>query len=143
MKKLIILIALTMSALSFADTSVPASSDELSILSRINNITRTYSATSELEAKVVEVLYGDGYNASRMILVLDNGYEGAKVFELGIMMVSVRRITFVAKDKIVINYVQDDFKGEEMNPYQVNRSVTIQVVRTAEGSIANEIKILE
>lgn len=146
MKNIIISIfALISLSSAFAADKIEASNaSELSVLDLVLDVHRTYSKTSELEAKVVEVLAGDGMNATRMILILNTGYHDTKLFELGDMMVAVKRITFLAKDVVVINYIQDSFdNAEDMNPIQINKSVTIQVLRNADGTLANEIKILK
>lgn len=144
MKTLALLFTLMISAVSFADTTIEASKGELEILDLIVDVHRTYSQTSELDAKVFELLGGDGMNPTRMILVLNTGYHDSKVFELGEMMWKVTRVVFLAKDVIVINYIQDTFETlEDMEPFQVKKSVTIQVLRNADGTLANEIKILK
>ena len=144
MKSLILALTLAFSATVFAGSSVEASKgSELQVLDLVVGVHQTYSQTSELEAKVVEVLAGDGMNAVRMVLVLRTGYETAKIYELQDMMASVRRITFLAKDVVVINYIQDSFdNADDMNPIQVNKSVTIKVLRNADGSLADKIEIL-
>ena len=144
MKSLILALTLAFSATVFAGSSAEASKgSELQVLDLVVGVHQTYSQTSELEAKVVEVLAGDGMNAVRMVLVLRTGYETAKIYELQDMMASVRRITFLAKDVVVINYIQDSFdNADDMNPIQVNKSVTIKVLRNADGSLADKIEIL-
>lgn len=144
MKALIISALLAFSAVSFADTTIDASNEDsqVSILQLVVGVKQTYSETSGLDAKVIELLAGDGMNATRMALVLNTGYGDAKVFELGEMMVEVKRITFLAKDLIVINYTQDSFDAEE-NQIVVNKSITIQVVRNSDNTLADSIKILE
>lgn len=137
-------IALMVSAATFANETIEASKGELQVLDLVVGVHQTYSATSELQAKVVELLGGDGMNPTRMVLVLNTGYHDSKVFELQEMMLSVRRITFLAKDVIVVNYVQDSFdNADDMNPIQVNRSVTIKVLRNADGTLADNIEIVK
>lgn len=144
MKSLIMAIALMVSAATFANETIEASKGELQVLDLVVGVHQTYSATSELQAKVVELLGGDGMNPTRMVLVLNTGYHDSKVFELQEMMLSVRRITFLAKDVIVVNYVQDSFdNADDMNPIQVNRSVTIKVLRNADGTLADNIEIVK
>lgn len=144
MKSFILAIALTFSAVSFANDSIEASNaSELKILDLVIGVQQTYSVTSELQAKVVEILAGDGMNATRMILVLNTGYQDSKVFELDEMMYEVKRIVFLAKDVIVINYIQDSFDdAEAMNPIQVKKSITIKVLRNADGTLADKIEIV-
>lgn len=144
MKALILAALMSLSAVSFADTTIESANNdsELSILSLVVGVKQTYSVTSGLDAKVIELLAGDGMNATRMALVLNTGYGDMKVFELGEMMVSAKRITFLAKDLIVINYTQDSFDAEE-NQVVVNKSVTIQVLRNADNTLADSIKIIE
>lgn len=145
MKTFILALALALASVtSFAETKIEASTGEMQVLDLVVGIQQTYSQTSELQAKVVELLAGDGMNPTRMVLILNTGYNDSKIFELQEMMYSVKRITFLAKDVIVINYVQDNFDNmEEMNPIQVNKSITIQVLRNADGTLANEIKIIK
>ncbi len=144
MKALIIAALLSLSAVSFADTTIEAhpQDSDLSILDLVVGVKQTYSVTSELQAKVVELLAGDGMNATRMVLTLNTGYNDSKVFELGEMMVEVKRIVFLAKDVIVINFTQDSFDAND-NQILVNRSITIQVQRNADGTLADSIKVLE
>ena len=127
-----------------ADTTIEAhkQDSELAILDLVVGVKQTYSVTSELQAKVIELLAGDGMNPTRMVLTLNTGYHDSKVFELGEMMYEVKRIVFLAKDLIVINFTQDSFDAND-NQIQVNRSITIQVQRNTDGTLADSIKILE
>lgn len=138
--------ALSLSFSAFANSTVTAEANnsELQILDLVVGVTQTYSKTSELSAKVVEILGGDGMNPTRMVLVLSTGYEDTKIFNLDPMFYSVTRIVFLAKDVVVINYLQDSFDNDtDMNSIQVKKSITIQVLRNADGTLANEVKILE
>lgn len=145
MKSFILAIALAFSAATFANDSIEASKgSDLQILDLVVGIHQTYSVTSELQAKVVEILGGDGMNPTRMILVLNTGYNDTKIFELDAMMYSVTRITFLAKDVIVVNYIQDSFDNvDDMNAIQVKKSVTIKVLRNADGTLADKIEIVK
>ena len=144
MKKILFVLILSLSSISFAATKIEASQGELQVLELVLDVHSTYSKTSELEAKVIELLAGDGMNGTRMVLILNTGYHDTKAFELQEMMVAVKRITFLAKDVIVINYIQDTFdNADDMNPIQINRSVTLQVLRNSDGTLANEIKVLK
>lgn len=149
MKSLILLFAVCLSTSLYAANAtsiISAENDksELQILDLVVGIKRTYSQTSQLDAKVVEVLGGDGMNPTRMVLILNTGHQDTKIYGLGIMMYEVRRIVFLDKDVVVINYTQDSFKDDEaMTPIQVNKSITIQVLRNADGTLANTIKVLE
>ncbi|NOT78158.1 MAG: hypothetical protein HOP07_04050 [Bacteriovoracaceae bacterium] len=146
MKSFIMFLALTLSFSTFANTTVTAeeNNSELQILDLVVGVTQTYSKTSELNAKVVEILGGDGMNPTRMVLVLSTGYEDTKIFNLDPMFYSVTRIVFLAKDVVVINYLQDSFDNDvDMNTIQVKKSITIQVLRNADGTLANEVKILK
>lgn len=139
-------LALTLSFSTFANTTVTAeeNNSELQILDLVVGVTQTYSKTSELNAKVVEILGGDGMNPTRMVLVLSTGYHDTKIFNLDPMFYSVTRIVFLAKDVVVINYLQDSFDNDvDMNTIQVKKSITIQVLRNADGTLANEVKILK
>lgn len=142
MKSLIMALALALSSMAYAGSEIESSKGELEILSLVVGVKQTYSKTSELEAKVVEILAGDGMNASRMVLVLNTGYHDVKVFELSEMMVEVKRVTFLAKDLIVINYTQDSFDENE-NQVVLKKSVTIKVNRNADNTLADSITIVE
>lgn len=144
MKSLImaLALALALSSMAYAGSEIESSKGELEILSLVVGVKQTYSKTSELEAKVVEILAGDGMNASRMVLVLNTGYHDIKVFELSEMMVEVTRVTFLAKDLIVINYTQDSFDENE-NQIVLKKSVTIKVNRNADNTLADSITIVE
>jgi hypothetical protein len=146
MKTLILALALTLSTGAFASATVEANKTEsaLQILDLVVGVKTTYSETSKLEAKVVELLAGDGVNALNLALVLSSGRgETPRVFSLSPMTSGATRITFLAKDLIVINYTQDSFKGEDATPIVVKESLTIKVLRNADGSLAGKIEILE
>lgn len=142
MKKLIVLLSLAMLSFgSFASSEIKAESSDssLKILELVVGIKSTYSKSSELDAKVVELLGGDGMNPTRMVLVLNSGYD-SKTFELGEMMYQVDRITFSDIDTIVINYTQDSFDNmDDMNQVQVKRSMEIKVVRDSKGQLLDKI----
>lgn len=144
MKTLIVLLStLTLSISALASQSKVSSSNEESfqMLDMVVGITQTYSQTSELQAKVVELLGGDGMNPTRMVLTLNTGYsEKAKVFFLDyVMMYKVTRVTFLAKDVIVINYLQDSFEGEDLKQVQIKKSLKVTVQRDAKGQLTDEI----
>lgn len=143
MKKLIVLLSvLTLSISAFASSKVTASTDSsMDILDLVVDVHQTYSATSGLNAKVVELLGGDGTNPTRMALVLNSGIgEKAKVYFLDyIMMYKATRITFLAKDVIVVNYLQDSFEGEDLTVVQIKKSLKITVQRDAKGQLTDEI----
>ncbi len=148
MKKLIVLLSLTLLSFgSFAATEIKAESNDssLKVLELVVGIKSTYSKSSELDAKVVELLGGDGMNPTRMVLVLNSGYD-SKTFELGEMMYQVDRITFSDIDTIVINYTQDTFGDlgnmDDLDDYeqiQVKRSMEIKVVRDSKGQLSDKI----
>lgn len=148
MKKLIVLLSLAMLSFgSFAATEISAvaSDSSLKILELVVGIKSTYSKSSALDAKVVELLGGDGMNPTRMVLVLNSGYD-SKTFELGEMMYQVDRITFSDIDTIVINYTQDTFGDlgnmDDLDDYeqiQVKRSMEIKVVRDSKGQLSDKI----
>lgn len=146
MKK--ILAALLFSLLTFSAFSaetIPASKeDTLRVLDLVVGVKQTYSRASELEAKVVELLAGDGMNPTRMVLVLGTGnpMEENRIFELGEMMYEVTRITFTDVDQILINYTQDNF-DQDGNTIQVKKAMKIQVLRNAKRELSGEIKILD
>ncbi|MBC7711754.1 MAG: hypothetical protein H7177_00345 [Rhizobacter sp.] len=142
MKALIIFALLAVSTVTFAQETIKAEKEDSrsTILDLVVGVKQTYSQTSGLEAKVVELLAGDGMNAERMVLVLNTGYGDTKIFELSTMMVEVTRITFLDKDLIVINYTQDDF-DQAGDSIQVNRSITIKVGRNADNTLSDTITV--
>lgn len=146
MKTLITLLSvltLSISAMAASEKSkVSASKEEaFQTLDLVVGVKQTYSQTSGLQAKVIELLGGDGMNPTRMVLALNTGYtESAKIYFLdSIMMYQVTRITFLAKDVIVINYQQDSFEGEDLKQVQIKKSLKITVQRDAKGELTDEI----
>lgn len=130
---------------AFSAHTIPATKDEnIRILDLVVGVKQTYSRASELEAKVVEILAGDGMNPTRMVLVLGTGdpMEENRIFELGEMMYEVTRITFTDIDEVLINYTQDNF-DEEGNTILVKKSMKIKVLRKADRTLTGEIKILD
>jgi hypothetical protein len=145
MKKLIASLFVTMLMTSaFASEVVTSTTDEnLKVLDQVLGLKQTYSKTSQLEAKVIELLGGDGMNPTRMVLILSTGtYDESKTFELGTMVNEVTRITFLDKDLIVINYSQDSFDAND-EVVVVKRSMKISVLRNEAGELTGEIKILD
>lgn len=142
MKSLIIAALLSLSLASFAGTTVEADREgsELSVLSLVLGVKQTYSVTAGLEAKVVELLAGDGMNPTRMVLVLRDG-DDVKVFALQNMISEVRRITFLAKDVVVINYSQDSF-DQAGNNIVVLDSIKIKIKKNADNTLANTVEVL-
>ena len=143
MKALIFLLSLMFCVSSFAAETIEAElpDSQFQILDLFFVVKKTYSQTSELNAKVIELLGGDGMNPTRMVLVLSTGYHDTKMFTLGEMMYEVTRIVFLAKDVVVINYTQDSF-DENDNQIQLKKSVTIKVLRNADNTLADKIEIL-
>lgn len=147
MKKIILALMffLSINSSSFATEIIQANKDEnIRILDLVVGLQSTYSQTSQLEAKVFELLAGDGLNPVRLALVLGTGdpYQEKRIFELNERVYSVRRITFAAKDLIVINFTQDTFDANE-EVIQINRSLKILVLRNEVGELTGEIKILD
>ncbi len=144
MKKLMLACSvLLMSMQSLAAEKIDASNDEsLQILDSVVQVHRTYSQTSGYEAKLFELLGGDGMNPTRMVLLLNTGMggESSQVFQLGEMMYAVTRITFLAKDVIVVNYTQDSFADSEaLVPIQVKKSMKITVQKDGKGQLTGSI----
>ncbi len=139
------LVLLLMSSTVLAQESqVKASNEErVMALSLVEKVTSVYSNAAGVRAKVIESLGGDGLNASRMTLVLENGRpESMPVFELGIMMVEVRRVTFLSLNEVVINYSQDNLDPEDDSKFVLtNRSITVKFKIESDGSIASKIDI--
>lgn len=147
MKKVILAIAIALTALqSFATDRVQKSNEtSLEILDLVVDVHSTYSEASNLQAKVIELLGGDGMNPTRMALVLSTGYgEAPQVYMLDTMLYSVTRVTFLAIDTIVVNYLQDSFDNiEDMNPIQVKKSLQIKVLRNSNGELTGAIDLTE
>lgn len=142
MKALILASLFFFSVASFADTiEANKQNSELFILDLVVGFKHTYSETAELEAKAIELLVGDGMNATRMVLILNTGYHDTKIFELGVMMVEVRRIIFLAKDVIIVNYTQETF-DENDNQIFLDKALTIKVKRNADNTLADVIEVL-
>ncbi len=154
MKKLFItLIALSMSVSALAGhgesekrTVSAETTSGYQLLDLVVGIKSTYSKTSQLEAKVIELLGGDGMNPTRMALSVNTGIHGdSKVFMLdSIMMSEVTRITFLAKDVIVINFNYDtfDFSKDDAGTQIVAKgSVKITVKRNGIGEISDKIEV--
>lgn len=140
MKKIIIALALVLTSFaSMADViKAEASDSQLQILDLVVGVTQTYSQASGVEAKVVELLAGDGLNPTRMVLIVSEGLgEGSKVFELGEMMYKVNRITFSDIDTIVINFSQDSI-NEDGTSKEIKRSIEVKLKRDANGTLTSE-----
>jgi hypothetical protein len=144
MKKIIIGLLFSLLSLSvFASEIVVSNKDEnLSVLDLVISVKSTYSQSSELQAKVVELIAGDGMNPTRMVLIFSTGNPDAenKIFELPTMMYEVKRITFSNIDELVINFTQDTFDQND-NTITIDRSIKINVFRDNEGELTNEIKV--
>jgi hypothetical protein len=54
-------------------------------------------------------------------------------------MYKVTRVTFLAKDVIVINYLQDSFEGEDLKQIQIKKSLKVTVQRDSQGQLTDEI----
>lgn len=146
MKALILVALLSISTMAFANTTIPAATDAagMNVLGLVIGLHQSYSVDAELDLKVIELLAGDGMNATRMVVVLNDGLYGTKIFELGEMMVEVKSAEFKTKDTLVINYTQDSFdNADDMNPITVNKTMTIQIKRNPDNTIADEITVLE
>lgn len=146
MKKFILAFLFSISlSCSLASEVIQSSNNEnIRILDLVVGLQSTYSQTSQLDAKVFELLAGDGLNPVRLALVLGSGdpHQENRIFELNERVYSVKRITFAAKDLIVINFTQDTFDSND-EVIQVNRSLKILVLRNETGELTGEIKILD
>ncbi len=149
MKKLFIaLMALTMSVTALAGEKQTVSAETTSgyqLLDLVVGIKSTYSKTSELEAKAIELLGGDGMNPTRMALALNTGIHGdSKVYMLDtVMMSEVTRITFLAKDVIVVNFNYDtfDFSSGDEKQIVAKGSLKITVKRAASGELTDAVEV--
>jgi hypothetical protein len=125
---------------------VPAeTSESLQILNSVSDVHAAYSASAGVYAKVISLLEGDGTNPMRMAISLNTGEgEGSsKVYILDyIMMSSVRRIAFLTRDSIVVNYDQDSFdNSDDLNPIIIKKSVLITLQRDKNGKLTNEVLV--
>lgn len=120
---------------------------ELQVLDLVVGIHQTYSKSSGLEAKAIELLGGDGMNPTRIVLVLrdSNVYtQGAQMYELQTMLYKVTRITFLDIDTIVINYIQDSFdNADDMNQIQIKKSMKIKALRNADKTLSGEVVVTD
>lgn len=135
-----------MTSTVFADTfQVGSTSEEgYTQFSEITQMLTAFSKSAGVEAKVFELIGADGINPHRLILSLENGrpYLGKPVFEIEEKIVSLRRVTFLTKNQIVINYSQQDIDPkDDSNFITVNRSMTVTFSIAADGSIAPIINI--
>lgn len=144
MKSLMLFILMSFSAVSFANTTVQAEGADSSsiILEVVQGIHQKYSPSAELEAKVVELLVGDGMNATRMVLVLKNGYGDSKVFELGEMIEEVQAVRFTSNNLVTIYYKQTTFNGND-EAVIVERNLTVKVAKNADGSLSDSLTVLK
>lgn len=147
-KTLAILSMMAFTSMAFAEvksSDIKATDDKnLSVLDLVVGVNQTYSKSAGVDAKVLELLGGDGLNPTRMILILSNGRPdlGSRIFELGEMMLQVKRITFLSKNEIVINYTQHDIDPKDDSDFIiVNRSLTIEFSIEKDESISKTIKI--
>lgn len=143
MKSFLTAILLLSSLTAFSAEKIESNpSSEYQLLDLVLDVHHKYSETSGLMAKVVELLAGDGVNATRMVLILNEGYgEAAKAFELPTMLSSVRRVTFLAKDVVVINYTQDSYEeqGDDFVFVPVRKSMKITLQRDAKGKLLDHV----
>lgn len=144
MKKLFISILLSvMATTSFAGEILRSSTDKnLNVLDRVISVKDTFSKTSALEAKMIELLSSEGMNPTRVVLILGTGnpMEENRIFELEMPVLAASKITFVKKDLLVINYTQDSFNDDGQNII-VKRSIRIKVLRNEAGSLSGKISI--
>lgn len=150
MKNLIALVLLTFFSLTtFAQEKVSKleENNEFQILDLVLGIHQTYSKSSGLEAKAIELLGGDGMNPTRIVLVLRDSndyFSGAHMYELGTMLYKVTRITFLDIDTIVINYLQDSFDNvDDTKQIQVKKSMVIKALRGVDKRLTGEITVNE
>lgn len=150
MKNLIALVLLTFFSLTtFAQEKVSKleENNEFQILDLVLGIHQTYSKSSGLEAKAIELLGGDGMNPTRIVLVLRDSndyFSGAHMYELGTMLYKVTRITFLDVDTIVINYLQDSFDNvDDTKQIQVKKSMVIKALRGVDKRLTGEITVNE
>lgn len=117
---------------------------DVRILDLVEAVHKTYSHSSEVEAKLFELLVGDGMNPSRMVLVLNNGYGESRIFDLEILMSTVKKIHFLNTDVLVIHYIQDEFDNmEDMKIVKRNRTITLEIIRNEDGALSNLLRIIK
>jgi hypothetical protein len=129
MKNLVLVLISCLGLQVQAKTIKETANDSLIAASMVERVIRAYSKSSSLDVKVVELLGGDGMNPTRMLLVLD----GAYVYDLGIVMLEVRRVVVSGIDEITINYSQDSI-DENDNNIVVKKSMKLKVTRDSRGN---------
>lgn len=123
-----------------------------SILHLVTSAMSTGSYTSNLTVNLLSKVGGDGMNPTRIVLSLNSTVQtstgkepGVFIYELDTMLKKVERVTFNAKDSIVINYIQETFVDAEdaQTVKDVKKSLIIKVLRNSKGDLINQIDIQE
>lgn len=144
MKKFVLGLVLVLASLSsFAGNIEAEKSESFDILTRVMAVHDTSSQASGLDAKVVELLAGDGMNPARIAVVFDGGFENSKVFVLDTMLLSVSRITFSAIDTVTINYLQETYDDVSDLPIKVKKSLQIKVKRNENSELADSAEVID
>ncbi len=127
MKSLILFALLTISSVSFAQSSFIDADESLNAISLVETQYKASSVESGLEASVVKLTDG------RMTLFVLSTSRDGYVFLLKEVVTSVASVEFAAKDIIVIKYVQGG----------VVKSLTLQALRFQNGTLSDSLKILK
>lgn len=142
MKSLILFALLTISSLSFAQSSFIDAREDFAVLGLVVTPLSTYSEANSLQASVVPLLTGDGMNAITMALVVSDGMGSSYVFELNERVYEVTRVTFSGVDTITVTYVQNSLDAAG-NVVKVKGSVTVQALRFKNGTLSDSLKIIK
>lgn len=142
MKSLILFALLTISSLSFAQSSFIDAREDLAVLGLVVTPHSDYSEANRLQASVVPLLTGDGMNAITMALVVSDGMGSSYVFELNERVYNVTSVNFTGVDIITVDYVQNSLDAAG-NAVKVKGSVTVQALRYKNGTLSDSLKIIK
>lgn len=126
MKSLILFALLTISSLSFAQSSFIDAREDLGAISLVESTLPT-TKNADLEAKVVKLVN------NRMVLVVGAKSADGYVFLLNDSVTAITNVSFTAKDVIVVNYVDGS----------ASKSLTVQALRYSDGALSDSLKILK
>lgn len=127
MKSLILFALLTISSVSFAQSSFIDADESLNAISLVETQYKASSVESGLEASIVKLTDG------RMTLFVLSTSRDGYVFLLNEVVTSVTSVEFAAKDIIVVKYL----KGGAV------KSLTLQALRYQNGTLSDSLKILK
>lgn len=117
---------------------------QITFLSTIENVHSAVSRASELKVKLFDYVTGDAMNAHKMALSVvdlksDEGGNSA-VFELDVNMESVKRITFVEINKLLISYMQTTVDEDGIPTGSAVKNMTAKIIRNSDHSIEIQLE---